>query len=153
MWPFDWHIYIRPWPILEIKVKIMQISQRMTNRAKHYYFPKYYVACQLSISIFRVDWPILKVNLAVGTVPRQICRPSCVTLWSSRKYYLCCVWQIVIIMTYTNLINIIHKLIRRIIMARDILSPIRLNSQLPIGLKDINICRGPSLIASDLVTD
>ena len=25
-WTFDWHIYIWPWPILKVKVKVMHIS-------------------------------------------------------------------------------------------------------------------------------
>ena len=25
LWAFDWHIYIRPWPIIKVKVKVMYI--------------------------------------------------------------------------------------------------------------------------------
>ena len=59
MWPFDWHIYISPWPILKIKVKIMHIwtaniSQMVTDRRNIAVANKYNVANDLQSIINHV---------------------------------------------------------------------------------------------------
>ena len=62
LWPFYWHIYIWPWPILNVMVKVMHIStvnisQTVTDRANIAIAiaNKYKVAYGLTIGIFTVD--------------------------------------------------------------------------------------------------
>ena len=84
MWPYDWHIYIWPWPIPKVKVahiSTMNILKMVTDSAHITNAIRYEVACGL------FDWRLrfnlgLKDNLAVGTVWRKI-------FWSSRlKFYI-----------------------------------------------------------------
>ena len=58
-------------------ILIENISELVENAKNITIAIKYDVTCLRSISIFIVDWLILKVNLADGTVSRQILWPSC----------------------------------------------------------------------------
>ena len=58
MWPFDGHICIWPWPILKIKLKVLNsstanISKIVTDKSNITIAIKYEIAYGLLISIFR----------------------------------------------------------------------------------------------------
>ena len=71
MWPFDWHIYIWPWPILKVKVKVMHIltvniSQAMTDRANITIAPDIMLHGGIRLAYLELTLTYLTISLAVG---------------------------------------------------------------------------------------
>ena len=98
IWAFDYHIYIWPWPILMVKVKVihtwtMNISKKVTDRVNTTIAIKYEVEYGLSISVFRFDLRLFKGQLGSwnGMLPNILA----FWLWLSRKLYRCqiCYWH------------------------------------------------------------